>query len=144
MNKGIENSFKICTLCKTEKPISDFYKFKKSDKQRARAECSVCSRKKKRERDKKTNQEYENWYKKIPKKCEKCGETRPYLIDFHHINPLLKSIEISTIRSKCWSLKKKIETAEKEMQKCIQLCSNCHREFHHLERNYEMTLDEYL
>lgn len=109
-----------------------------------RAECSLCVKKKKRERERKTNKEYEDWYKKIPKKCEKCGETRPYLIDFHHTNPLLKNIEISTIRSKSWSLKKKIETAKEEMRKCIQLCSNCHREFHYLERHYDITLEEYL
>lgn len=146
MSDDIDIPIKICCTCKEEKPISQFYKFKRKDRDKPiyRSECSVCYRKRKRKRDIDINEEYEKWYKKIPKKCEKCGETRPYLIDFHHINPLLKSLEISVIRSKSWSLQRKIKMAEEEMEKCIQLCSNCHREFHYLERHYELTLDEYL
>lgn len=137
---------KRCNSCKEIKPYSEFHTYHTKSRKNDvyRPDCKICYRRKKQERDKKINEEYEKWYKKIPKKCERCGEERPYLIDFHHVNPILKTIEISKIRSKSWSLERKIAAAEEEMNKCIQLCSNCHREFHHMERHHDITLDEYI
>jgi len=36
------------------------------------------------------------------------------------------------------------EAIAQEMQKCVILCANCHREFHFLERNKGISIDEYL
>lgn len=51
--------------------------------------------------------------------------SHPSVYDFHHINPSEKSFSFgdkaSTIR---WDLIKK------EMEKCVMLCSNCHRLLH--------------
>ena len=138
---------KKCNTCGEIKPFTQFHVVhtKKDNKTVVyRSDCKICYKKKKHERDKKINQKYEAWYKSIPKKCEKCGEERPYLIDFHHVNPLFKKIEISQIRYRSWSLERKISTAIEEMDKCIQLCSNCHREFHYLERHNNISLDEYI
>lgn len=137
---------KKCNTCGTIKPFDEFHTVhtKKNNKTVYRSDCKICYRKKKHKRDKKINQEYEVWYKSIPKKCERCGEEKPYLIDFHHVNPVLKKIEISQIKCRSWSLQRKISTATEEMDKCIQLCSNCHREFHYLERHNNISLDEYI
>ena len=54
--------------------------------------------------------------------CSKCGETRLWLIQFHHINPKEKHFQIQATHSK--------EKLEEEAKKCICLCNNCHAEYH--------------
>ena len=62
-------------------------------------------------------------------KCEKCKESRYWLLDFHHLDPNEKEASIAyLLRS---STKQKVQ---QEMEKCIVLCSNCHRDLHHQER----------
>lgn len=58
--------------------------------------------------------------------CQKCGEERLYLIQFHHIDPSQKEFDVSTNISY-----KKRELCEQEVKKCVCLCSNCHDEFHY-------------
>ena len=136
---------KVCNCCKKEKPNNQFYKFKKENgKYALRSECKQCTLKKKRNREKIHNEEYDKWFKAIPKKCERCGETRTYMIDFHHLDPSNKECEVAEIRSRSWSSDRKIATAQKEIAKCIQLCSNCHREFHYLEKHFGFTIDDYV
>lgn len=58
-------------------------------------------------------------------KCSICGYNRcSAALDFHHINPDEKEIDISII------LGRRKENALKEFQKCKLVCSNCHREIH--------------
>lgn len=136
---------KTCTCCKQEKSKDQFYTFNRGAKKSIlRSECKQCTLQKKREREKMYNQEYEKWFQTIPKKCEHCGETKAYVIDFHHLDPSNKECEVADIRSRSWSVKRKISVAKKEMAKCIQLCSNCHREFHHLERKLGFKIDDYI
>lgn len=61
-------------------------------------------------------------------KCEKCGYDKniPWVYDFHHVEPGEKDFKISTYSG---SEKKMKE----ELDKCIMLCSNCHREIHYQE-----------
>jgi len=54
-------------------------------------------------------------------KCYGCKENNPYVLDFHHKNPNEKEFQISLV-----GLHKKWSTIEKEIQKCILLCRNCH------------------
>jgi NAD-dependent dihydropyrimidine dehydrogenase PreA subunit len=59
-------------------------------------------------------------------KCECCGNTYPYMVyDFHHINPSEKDFslgdKVSTVK---WDL------VQKEIDKCILVCANCHRMIH--------------
>jgi hypothetical protein len=75
------------------------------------------------------------WYKKIKfinvlgGKCIECGESRPWLINFHHINPEEKEIKISKIKDYSW------KNIENEVLKCELLCYNCHRKRHSLDEN---------
>lgn len=59
-------------------------------------------------------------------KCSTCGYDKYYgALEFHHTDPKEKDHDWSKLRLKSWD---KILT---ELQKCILLCSNCHKELHH-------------
>lgn len=60
--------------------------------------------------------------------CEKCGYNK-YVgaLEFHHLDPTKKDFAISTNgHCRAW------ETIKLELDKCIMLCANCHREVHDL------------
>jgi len=76
------------------------------------------------------------WAKKIKAidllggKCKICEEQNPLKLSFHHENRDIKTEEISLLACKNWSKLKK------ELQNCICVCENCHREIHsELEKN---------
>jgi hypothetical protein len=69
--------------------------------------------------------------------CAKCGDKREYVIDAHHLDPTKKDFSIGTT-------KRGMKITKEELKKCIPLCSNCHREFHHLEKVGKLTIKEYL
>src|SRR4029077_8835136 len=56
-------------------------------------------------------------------KCILCGESDEVCLDFHHICNKLFDIALQ-YRSKG------IDQVNKEIDKCVVLCSNCHRKFH--------------
>lgn len=61
-------------------------------------------------------------------KCEACGYDKcNSALDFHHTDESDKEFGISE------RLTNSIESLKKEADKCILLCSNCHREHHHIE-----------
>ena len=59
--------------------------------------------------------------------CVKRGESRFYVIDFHHIDPRNKLFTVSDGNK----VHKSKEDVLSEIQKCACLCKNCHREFHY-------------
>lgn len=80
--------------------------------------------------------------------CRICGYDKcPSAFDFHHVNAMEKDFTISA-RMTSW------EAIEKELKKCVLLCSRCHREVHdglhpgyiedetHLRGNYDEDFDE--
>lgn len=71
-------------------------------------------------------------------KCRKCGETRFYVLDFHHIDEEDKDFTLGQLR------KRSMESLEKELNKCVVLCSNCHRAFHYVQRTFSISLEEFL
>ena len=73
-------------------------------------------------------------------KCAKCGDSRSYVLDFHHVDPKEKVERISRMLAQNVNQEK----LEEELKKCVCLCSNCHREFHYFEKIKNITLDEYL
>ena len=69
--------------------------------------------------------------------CCLCGYNKCLqAIEFHHINPKLKSfsLDIRKLRQVTY------EAVLEEAKKCVALCANCHREVHH----GAASLDEYL
>lgn len=57
-------------------------------------------------------------------KCAICGYNRCLLaLEFHHLDPLEKDFSISS-RMTSW------KAIVKELDKCVLLCANCHREVH--------------
>ena len=58
-------------------------------------------------------------------KCEKCSYDKCIsALDFHHVNEEEKEFNLSGCHCYAW------KRIEKELDKCILVCSNCHREIH--------------
>lgn len=59
-------------------------------------------------------------------KCEKCGYDKcNAALDFHHLDPDTKDFALGvTGQTRSW------ERIKAEIDKCILVCSNCHREIH--------------
>ena len=72
--------------------------------------------------------------------CEKCGDGRIYVLDFHHIDSSQKKFNIGT---EAWR-QRNIDEIKKEIEKCVVLCSNCHREFHFLEKKNGIKVRDFL
>ena len=67
-----------------------------------------------------------NLIKVCGNKCNLCGYDKTVAaLEFHHINPEEKDYNIAA-KGTCHQL----ETDLKEVQKCILVCANCHREIH--------------
>ena len=128
---------KICTKCGRELPL-DAFPWRNKAAGTRRADCKEChsAYMKKQYAFKKGIIEEQ----KAQQKCAKCGESRGYVLDYHHLNPEKKKATIARLTSN----KYKLEDIQKEVDKCIVLCSNCHREFHHFEKQNGITILEYL
>ena len=59
-------------------------------------------------------------------KCQICGYNRYNgALDFHHLDENNKEFDLSTR-----GLTRSWERIKKEVEKCILVCANCHREIH--------------
>ena len=127
---------KICSKCHRELPLSMYHKngFDSKGQQKYRGYCKDCANSIERARYQK-KKAYVNEQKQV---CAKCGETRTYVLDFHHRDKNEKDFTIGTFK------KGSLELVQSEIDKCVVLCANCHREFHFLEKEKGISLDEYL
>jgi hypothetical protein len=138
---------KTCIDCKLNKEEIDF-PFDKS-RHRHLSVCKTCTairteiyRQNNKDKWRVDNKKHLEKRNKVinewkSKGCTKCGDTRSYVIDAHHIDPTQKQFSVgTTVRG--------IKPTQQELDKCIPLCSNCHREFHHMEHYQNITLEEYL
>lgn len=82
--------------------------------------CAVNAVQKRRERVKQMAVEYKGG------ECEVCGYNKCIAaLDFHHLDPSKKDFGIGEKGfTRSW------EKIKKELDKCILVCSNCHREIH--------------
>lgn len=126
---------KICSKCNRELPLSEFHKngFDRQGNQKYRGYCKDCANKRETER---------YWEKRRIVdaqriSCAKCGESRTHVLDFHHKDKNEKEFTIGT-------MKRGIQSLQEEIQKCVCLCANCHRDFHYLEKTENITIEDYL
>lgn len=122
-----------CNICGEEKDIAHYYFTQGKLGQKV---CKECVRKRQKEKHK-TQKDFLNEYKERYG-CAKCGCKKYYLIDFHHKDPKEKDFTIAQATNT------KIDTILKEIDKCVCLCANCHREFHFLEKEKNLTIEQYL
>lgn len=130
---------KICSKCGKEKPIEAFA-IKRASKSGRTCECKECH---KIYRDKHYQENKEYYKEKAAKyridrrkefnkfkeglKCSICGESRWWVLDFHHVDGTTKEKEVVNLVESPRKLKE-------ELKKCIVLCANCHRDLHYKEK----------
>lgn len=130
---------KKCCKCKEDKDVSEFNK-NKTKKDGLSTYCRICNgiRSKQYYREKKEehlvnvtrrkkitvkiNKDIMTRYKEDG--CKVCGEKEICCLDFHHIDSSEKEYTIARM------IYHSIKTITKEIEKCIVLCSNCHRKVH--------------
>ena len=127
---------KKCSTCGRYLEDDQFYKsgITKTGDQRHSHICKECHKKR----------EMERYYDladnllelKVP--CICCGESRKYLIEFHHRDPNEKEFVMAHWR------KKSKEAILEEIKKCDTLCKNCHAEYHYLNNHFGISYSEYV
>lgn len=117
---------KVCKTCKIEKPLLDYSTNGKASngKLKYKPLCRDCNYKTQRafveEKTALIKERYGT-------KCTKCGYERCYnALEFHHLDGSAKEFAPSKIISNFTP----IHTLLNELDKCVLLCSNCHREVH--------------
>lgn len=120
MSGQTQLKMKVCTECKLEKPITDFYK--QADRSTRSSFCKPC----------KNKYDVLRWVEKKKKAisykggcCNHCGYDRYYgALQFHHLDPNEKEADWQKLRKRSWS------KIKEELDKCLLLCANCHAEVH--------------
>lgn len=132
---------KVCSKCKIEKDENEFYSNKRNP-DGLDYYCKECRKKLTVDNGRDNYEDNRNFIESLKTECCKCGEDRPWVIQFHHVDPRDKLFSVTLCgtrsRSAIW----------KEASKCVCLCSNCHDEFHHFFGKQPLdpikALDEYL
>jgi len=127
---------KICCCCKEQKNI-DEYSWRDKNKNLKAKECKTChskirknyyenNKKKEIQRTSLRKQDMKEWYQNLKKElcCNRCPENHPSCLEFHHKDPSIKDFSLG--HAKMYSFEK----VKSELDKCILVCANCHREIH--------------
>lgn len=117
---------KICKACEIEKPLTDFSTNGKTPNGKIKYKpiCRDCNYKVQRVFVEEKTAFIKEMY---GTKCTICGYDRCYnALEFHHLDGGEKEFTPSKIISNFTP----ISTLIKELDKCVILCSNCHREVH--------------
>lgn len=144
---------KKCTKCEIEK-IEEEFGIQSSSSDRRNSWCKSCVRERSKQwykknfetskkKSSKRAQDRRNWIVEIKQQleCIKCGENHISCLDFHHVDPTKKEFGIANAINKLNIEKKEIL---KEIEKCIVLCSNCHKKFHYLEKTEQYNIEKFL
>jgi hypothetical protein len=112
---------KRCPRCETTKSVEEFYQ--RRGKVGGSVYCKSCTTNQTVERQRKFKQlcvDYKG------SSCSGCGYNKCIgALEFHHTNPKEKDFTIANARLTAFD-----DKVKKELDKCILLCSNCHREEH--------------
>ena len=127
---------KVCNTCHQEKNITDFRK-DKSQRDGYTDRCKPCRRlydkanycKYRASATIRNTNRYHTSKNEIIKYkesrgCLVCKETDHVCLEFHHLDPNKKDFTIGEQVMRNW------KTILPEIEKCVVLCSNCHRKFH--------------
>ena len=128
---------KKCTTCLIEKTETEF-NMKNSLTGLLQQSCKLCTREQSKRyyrknvlahvnRASKSRINRTNKFKKFKEhlQCTNCNENDSSCLDFHHTDPTQKEFSISKMVGKTGTFK-----LITELEKCIILCSNCHKKFH--------------
>lgn len=136
---------KVCSICKTKLSLVEFNK-KASSKDGLQPHCRTCNKARskayyernreahktetmRRKKIYQANNRQKLWDYLLAHPCP-CGESDPVVLDFDHLDPTTKLIEISLMIDYSW------KRIEEEISKCQVLCSNCHRRKTAKEQNW--------
>tara|TARA_R100000781_G_scaffold14941_2_gene12303 strand:+ start:1617 stop:2096 length:480 start_codon:yes stop_codon:yes gene_type:complete len=135
----MSQKIKKCSYCEKYYKMSDFsWKLKRLNKRSNK--CRQCTNEYSRKHYIKYKHKYKKRVKvntekykkerrdlvyefKLSNPCASCGESNPIVLEFHHLDPKEKRNDVSNMASHGYSAK----SIEKEIEKCIILCANCHR-----------------
>lgn len=113
----------ICANCKIEKSDDEFFI---KNGRLSHYWCKSCNRENVKERKRKLKLlcvEYKGGT------CVDCGGVfHPSVFDFHHLDPTGKDLQIGSL-----CVTKITELVKLELDKCVLLCSNCHRLRHYTD-----------
>lgn len=123
-------STKICKRCELDLELSNFYLQVQKSKDKTKSwnyyDCYCKSCRSAYQTNRRVNIKLlaMNY---LGGKCEDCGLIdEPYIFDFHHLDPTQKDFSIGKVGVS-------FDTLKPELDKCILLCSNCHRRRHKSE-----------
>jgi hypothetical protein len=109
-----------CPKCQQTLAIEDFYRSRKSGQ--PTTYCRVCANRQTVERQQRLKQQVVEY---LGGCCMQCGYDR-YIgcLELHHLDPSVKEFDFAYCRTTTF------EKIKPELDKCILLCANCHREEH--------------
>ena len=122
---------KICPHCKKEKSIDLFYKRRGNKPSSYCKECTSIQALTRQQNFKKQCLDYKGG------KCLSCGYNNYQgALEFHHLDPNEKEFHLATVKHNSFN-----SEIKRELDKCILLCSNCHREIHGNLISYDKELN---
>lgn len=157
-NKIIDGK-KKCNTCGNMKDVSEYYPYKTSIRGSCKQCCNIKSvnymktvdKERKREWWKRSwakedyrQRKYIDYKKRCRKtkqkavdykggKCSRCGyDTCIEAFEFHHTDPSTKDPKL--LNGAGINRAKSFETIKPELDKCVLLCANCHREVHYEQK----------
>jgi len=118
-----EDTIKTCSACNRELPITEFYSngYQPSGKKKYKSKCKNCQIVQNDSRKEDIILKVVGSYS-----CNICGYSKcKQALEFHHVDPQIKEYKISDLSTH------KEDIIVLELEKCILVCANCHREIHY-------------
>ena len=114
---------KTCVVCKEELLVSSFYSngYQPTGGKKYKSTCKKCSTAKIKNRLEELILKVFSKYECSICKYSKCKQA----LEFHHINPSEKEFRVSEMGTITE------DKVIKELEKCMLVCANCHREIHY-------------
>jgi transcription elongation factor Elf1 len=107
-------------------PYKDLERQKEVQKAWYRSNKEYCA-----EKQRKRNKKITDWLRAYKKtlKCNRCPESHPACLQFHHKDPTKKDLSIREAMKYHWS----IDRLKIEIDKCEVVCANCHFKLHWID-----------